>query len=73
MSWRTPPNCTIIDKWVFESFALADEPLTKDLQIFETPVSVNNNLCEKLVASLEFKSNLRKDLKLLQFDFYCRF
>ena len=48
-----PPNCTILDSLVFEHFVLADEPLAKDLQILETCISVSNNLCEKLISSLE--------------------
>ena len=49
---RNPPNCTILDNWVFENFILADEPFAKTSQIFETYVLVNNNLCGKLVSSL---------------------
>ena len=33
---------------------LADEPFAKALRIFKTCVSFNNNLCGKLVSSLEF-------------------
>ena len=44
-----PCNCTILDNWVFEKFILTDELFAKDLQIFETFVSVNNNLWGKLV------------------------
>ena len=33
---------------------LADDPLAKALRIFEACVSVHNNLCGKLVSSLEF-------------------
>ena len=53
MSRITPPNCTILDNWVFQNFMLADESLAKALRIIETYVSVKNNLCEKLVLSLE--------------------
>ena len=45
----TLPDFIILDNWVFENFILADEPFAKALQIFETCVSVNNNLCGKLV------------------------
>ena len=51
---RNPPNSTILDKWVFENFILADEPSIKTLQIFETYVSSNNMLYGELVSSLEF-------------------
>ena len=53
MSQRTPPKCTNLDNWVFENFILTDEPSAKFLQIFETCVSVDNNLCGKLVSSIE--------------------
>ena len=46
---------------------LADEPFAKALRIFETCVSLNDNLCGKSVSSLEF---------LIEFDeffFYYRF
>ena len=42
---RYPPNYTILDNWVFENFILANEQFVKALQIFETGVSVNHNLC----------------------------
>ena len=49
---KNPPNCTMLDNWVFENFILTDEPFAKASQIFETYVLVNNNLCGKLVSSL---------------------
>ena len=48
-----PPNCTILDSWVFQSFILTDRPFSRDWQIFETCVLVNNNLWGKLVSSLD--------------------
>ena len=53
MSGRTPPNCTILDNWVFLSFTLTDESFAKALQIFEICVSVNSNLWGKLISPLE--------------------
>ena len=47
------PNCTIFDGWNFDSFLLADESFVKAVQRFETVASVNNDLCGKLVSSLE--------------------
>ena len=41
---RNPPNCIIFDYWVFDNLISADELFPKDLQIFETCFSVNNNL-----------------------------
>ena len=51
---RNYPDCTtILDNWSFENFILGDEPFANALRIFENCVSINNNLCRKLV-SLEF-------------------
>ena len=47
-------NCTSWDIWVFENFILDDETFAKALRIFETFVSVNNNICGKLVPLLKF-------------------
>ena len=49
-----PPHCIILENWVFEKFILADEQFAKALRIVQTCVGVNNNLCGKLVLSLEF-------------------
>ena len=45
---KLPDYSSILCNWVFESFILADEVFRKSWQIFETYVSVNNNLCGKL-------------------------
>ena len=29
---KTPPDCIILDNWVFENFMLADEPFAKPLK-----------------------------------------
>ena len=50
-----PADFIILNNSVFENFILSDEPFAKDLRIFETCVSVNNNLCGKLVSSLEVR------------------
>ena len=44
---KNPPNCIVLDNWVFENFILADEPFAKVLRMFENPLSVNGNLCGK--------------------------
>ena len=49
---ENPPNCTILDSWDFEKNLLVVKPFLKALQIFQTCVLVNNNLCEKLVSLL---------------------
>ena len=52
-SWiKIPPDYIILYNLVIENFILADEPFAKALQIFETCVSVNNNLCRKLFSSI---------------------
>ena len=50
---RISPDCTILDISVFDNFILADELFAKSLQGLKTCVSVNDNLCGKLVSSLE--------------------
>ena len=50
---RNPPDCTILDSWVFNNFIFADELFGKALQNFETCLSVSKNLCGKFVSSLE--------------------
>ena len=69
-----PPHCSILGNWVFENFMLADEPFAKALQIFGTCVSVNNNLCGKLVLSLKFLIKFDERFKITSVPFfYCRF
>ena len=51
---RDPPNWTILVSWVLDSFTLADEPFAKVLRSLEISVSVNNNLWQKFVSSVEF-------------------
>ena len=61
-------NCldrTILDSWVFDNFIVTDELFLIALRRLETCVSVNNNLCGKLISSLEYQSHLMKDSKLL--------
>ena len=63
------PGRIILENWVFENYILVDEPFTKALQIFETCVSVNNNLCGKLVSSLEFPVKFDEELKVTSVPF----
>ena len=70
MSRRTPPSCTILDNWVFENFTLTDERFFKALGILETCVSVNNNLCGKLVSSLEFSTTFDERFKVPSVPFF---
>ena len=59
-----PPDSIILDNWVFENFLLADKPFAKVLQIFETCVLVNNNLCGKLISFLKLPINFDERFKL---------
>ena len=43
----------ICQNWVFNNFILADELFAKALQSFESCLSVTNNLCGKLISSLQ--------------------
>ena len=60
---RYPPDCTILDNWVFDNLISIYELFAKDLQIFATCLLVNDNLFGKLVSSLElpiiFDDNLK--------------
>ena len=49
---KNPPDCIILDNWVFGNLIAADELFAKDLQKFETYVLVNNNWCGKLASLL---------------------
>ena len=64
-----PPNCIILDKWVFENFILADETFAKALRIFETCVFVNNDLCGKLVSSLALATKFDERFKVTSVPF----
>ena len=67
---RNPADFIILDKWVFENFILADERFAKALRIFETFVSVNNSLLEKLVSSLEFPVKFDERFKVTSVPFF---
>ena len=40
----------IVNYWVFNNFILSDDWFAKALQRFEIGLSVNDNLCEKLIS-----------------------
>ena len=50
---RNPPDCIILDNWVFDSLLLVVELYEKALQRFSTCLLVNNNSCGKLILSSE--------------------
>ena len=78
---RYSPDYITLDNWVFDNLISVDELFAKALRRFETCLIVHNNLCEKLVSSLElpiiFDDNLKTilvlffiaDLNLLSYEF----
>ena len=61
---KNASNCTISNSWVLDHSILADEPFVNALQIFETNVLVNNNLCEILVSPLESPTTFDERFKV---------
>ena len=66
---RNPPDCAILDNWVVDSLILAHELYVNSLRRFATCLSANNDLCRKLVSSLELSIIFDDNLKLLQSHF----
>ena len=58
---RNPPDCIILDIWVFVNLISVDDWLVKVLRRFVTCLLVNNNLWQKLVSSSPkiFDDNLK--------------
>ena len=46
---RSPSDCNILDRWVFDNFILVDELFAKPLRSLETFLSVNNNIMNKIL------------------------
>ena len=67
---RNYPNCTVLDNWIFSNFILADGSFAKALHMFETCVSVNNNLCGKQVSSLECPIKFDERIKATSVPFF---
>ena len=67
---KTSDDCHILHSWVLENFILADEPFAKALQIFENFVLLNNNLCGKLVSSLELPIRFDEGFKVTSVPFF---
>ena len=59
----------ILDNRVFESFISTDEPFSNALRIFATWILVNNNLCGKLVSSLELLIKFDERFKVTSVPF----
>ena len=45
---RNPPDCIVLDNWVFNNLISVDELFAKALRRFATCLLVNNNSCGKL-------------------------
>ena len=50
---RNPPDCIILDNWIFDNLISVHELFAKTLRRFAICLLVNNNSCEKLVSSIE--------------------
>ena len=50
---KNSTDCPFSESWVFDIVILADELFAKASRSLEACVLLNNNLCEKLVSSLE--------------------
>ena len=66
---RNPPDCAILDNWVVDSLILAHKLYENSLRRFATCLWANNDLCGKLVSSLELSIIFDDNLKLLQSHF----
>ena len=79
---RNPPDCIILDIWVFDNLISVDDLSAKALRRFATCLLVNNNSCGKLILSSEspiiFDDNFKTtsdsfsiaDFNLLSCEFY---
>ena len=76
---KNPPDCIILDNWVFDNLILADEVFAETFWRFKTCLLVNNNLWGKLVSlsPIIFDDNFKTtsfslfiaDLNLLSCEF----
>ena len=76
---KNPPDCIILDNWVFDNLISADEWFAKALRRFATCLLVNNNIWGKSVSlsPIIFDDNLNTtsvssfiaDFNLLSFEF----
>ena len=67
---KNSPHCTNLDNWVSENVILADKPFANALRISETYVLVKNNLCVKLVPSLELPIKFDERFKVTSVPFF---
>ena len=67
---KNPPDCPILCIWVFDSFVLAKELFGKALGSLKTCVLVNNNLCRKLLSTLELPTTFDESFKVTSLPFF---
>ena len=67
---KIPPDCPILWNWVFDNSILADELFAKALPNLKTCVLVNDNLCRKLVLSLELPATFDERFKVTSVPFF---
>ena len=67
---KNPAYCPILCNWIIENFILSNESFAKGLKIFETCALANNNLCGKLVASLELPIRFDERFKVTLVPFF---
>ena len=64
-----PSNSTTLNNWVF---IFSDGRLAKDLRSFETWVLINNNLCGKVLSSLESPTTFDESFKVTSVPYFIR-
>ena len=67
---KNPPYCANLNNRVLENFILAYEQFAKVLRIFENCLLLENNLCGKLVSSLEFPVKFYERFKVTSVPFF---
>ena len=67
---KNPPDCIILDNWIFDNLKSVDELFPKALQTFATYILVNNNLWGKLVSSSELSIIIDDNLKTTLVSFF---
>ena len=61
---KNSPDFTILCKWVFDNFILAEEFFANALESFETRVLVNNKLWGELFSSWELATTFNERFKV---------
>ena len=67
---RNPPDCIILDNWVFDNLISVDKWFAKALRRFATCLLVNSNLWGKLVSSSELPIIFDDNLKTTSVSFF---